>query len=65
MRFLFGCMVLCVAVAGHAQQFVCGLPVAKADAGAIQLASSSLASATAAGFDLNTTPEVKDGYCML
>jgi lysophospholipase L1-like esterase len=47
------------AFVAHAQKFVCG----KAGTGAVQLASSSIYSATSPGFDLNTTPQVDAKSC--
>jgi len=47
------------ATAGYAQKFVCG----RAHSGAVQLSATSLYSATAPGFDLNTIPEVTPNSC--
>jgi len=46
-------------LAAHAQQFTCG----KAHSDSVQLTASSLYTATAAGFDLNTVPEVGGDSC--
>jgi lysophospholipase L1-like esterase len=57
-RIIVIALILCAFVA-HAQKFVCG----KAETGALQLASSSIYSATSPGFDLNTTPQVDAESC--
>ena len=55
-------LLLCLfagALAAHAQQFVCG----KAHSDSVQLIASSLYTATAAGFEMNAAPEVRDNSC--
>ena len=47
------------ALAAHAQKFVCG----HAKAGSVQLAATSLYTATTPGFDLNTVPEIAAKSC--
>jgi lysophospholipase L1-like esterase len=47
------------AIASHAQRFVCG----QAHSGAVELTETSLFDSTAAGFDLNTVPDVTPNSC--
>lgn len=63
MRYLLSCLILTLAVAANAQQFLCGPGNAKADSGAVQLTTTSFYFASSAGFEPNAAPEVKDGFC--
>jgi len=49
-------------LAAQAQSFICGQPGAT-EAGAVQLTAASVYSPPTPGFDLNTVPEVKAGFC--
>jgi lysophospholipase L1-like esterase len=62
MQRLFALILAGGALAAHAQSFVCGQPGA-AETGAVQLTAASVYSPVTPGFDLNTVPEVKAGYC--
>jgi lysophospholipase L1-like esterase len=62
MQRLFALILAGGALAAQAQSFVCGQPEA-AQAGAVQLTASSVYSPATPGFDLNTVPEVKAGFC--
>jgi lysophospholipase L1-like esterase len=57
-RILLICLIA-GALAAHAQTFTCG----KDHFDSVQLTASSLYTATAPGFDLNTAPEVRDNSC--
>jgi len=62
MRRIFALILAGGALAAHAQSFVCGQPGA-VEAGAVQLTATSVYSPATPGFDLNTVPEVKAGFC--
>ena len=59
MKRLLLLALIASALAANAQRFVCG----KGRAGAVELTASSVYSATAPGFDLNTMPEVRARSC--
>jgi len=63
MRLLLVCMIWGGVCVSPAQQFVCGTAAGKTELGAIHLESTSLYAATSAGFELNGSPAVKDGFC--
>jgi lysophospholipase L1-like esterase len=56
-------LLACAALAAPGQSFVCGQAGSSSRAGAVQLTASSLYTASAAGFDLNTIPEIADKSC--
>ncbi len=58
-RSLILATVICSLTAAHAQKFVCG----PAKPGEISLTEASVYTATAAGFDLATTPRVEANSC--
>ncbi|MGA2849835.1 MAG: rhamnogalacturonan acetylesterase [Terracidiphilus sp.] len=60
MRWIAACLFAGCVFAAHAQKFECG----KAGAGAAELTAGSAYSATAAGFDLGTAPEVSGNSCV-
>ncbi len=62
MQRIFALILAGGALAAHAQSYVCGKPGA-AEAGAVQLTATSVYSPSTPGFDLNTVPEVKAGFC--
>ena len=62
MQRFFALILAGVALAAHAQSFVCGQPGA-AETGAVQLTAASVYSPSTPGFDLNTIPDVKAGFC--
>lgn len=62
MRHLFALILAGGALAAHAQSFVCGQPES-AQAEAVQLTAATVYSPASPGFDLNTVPEVKAGFC--
>jgi len=63
MQLLLGCVILGGVCVAPAQQFICGTTAAKTESGAIHRVSTSLYSATSAGFEPSMVPEVKDGFC--
>jgi len=60
MRWIAACLLAGCAFAGHAQRFLCG----QAKVGATELTAASIYSATTAGFDLDTAPEVRGRSCV-
>ncbi|MDR3727747.1 MAG: rhamnogalacturonan acetylesterase [Terracidiphilus sp.] len=62
-RFYVVPLLACAALAAHGQSFVCGQAGSSSKAGTVQLTASSIYTASAAGFDLNTIPEIADKSC--
>ncbi len=62
MRRFFALILAGGALAAHAQRFVCGQHDAS-EVNAVQLTANSVYSPSTPGFDLNTVPEVKEGFC--
>jgi len=65
MKWIAACLLAAYLLAGcafgaHAQRFVCG----RAEAGATELMAGSAYSATTAGLDLGTTPQVSSKSCV-
>jgi lysophospholipase L1-like esterase len=60
MKWIAVCLLAGCAFAVHAQRFVCG----RTETGATELTAGSVYSATAAGFDLGTAPEVSGNSCV-
>ena len=62
LRGLLVTSAMSVTLLASAQKFVCGPPEVN-EAGAIQLEAKSIFSASTSGFDLNSQPEVMNGFC--
>jgi lysophospholipase L1-like esterase len=62
MQRFFALILAGSALMAHAQSFVCGKPDTT-NTGAVQLTSASVYTPATPGFDLNTAPAVKGGYC--
>jgi len=63
MRRLFILILVGGTVVAHGQRFVCGQADSSSEARAIQLTASTLYTASLPGFDLNTVPDVHNGFC--
>jgi lysophospholipase L1-like esterase len=59
MKRIVAVALVLFALVAQAQKFVCG----KAQAGTVQLTATSIYTATSAGFDLNTTPQIDARSC--
>jgi len=62
MQRIFAFIIAGGTLAAQGQSFICGLPKAT-QAGVVQLTATSVYSSATPGFDLNTVPEVKAGFC--